>query len=89
MRTEAIYTLIIAFIAAVGGYLLAPGRELALADIVLVNTVVLAVKMVFAVGLLYVLRGTKFDVLHEIFVENNSAAAIFTGLLLVAMVVGK
>lgn len=85
MKTEAIYTIIIALLAAVGGFFLAPGRELALTDIVLVKVVSAAVFLSFTISLLYVLRGTKYDVLGEVFNEDKGAAAIFSGLLLVAL----
>lgn len=91
MRTETIYTIIIAVIAATGGFFFAPGRELALTDLVLVKVVSVATFLTLAVGLIYSLRGLKYNVLAEVFDENNTAGAIFTGLLLVslALVVGK
>ena len=85
MKSETIYTIIIALLAAVGGYFIAPGRELALADIVLVKIVSVATFMAAAIGLLFALRGVKYNVLAEVFDENNTAGAIFTGLLLIAL----
>lgn len=91
MRTETIYTIIIVLLAAIGGYFLAPGRELALTDIVLVKVVSLSVFLASAFGTIFALKGTRYDVLREIFDENKNAGAIFTGLFLVALalVVGK
>lgn len=85
MKSETIYTIIIAAMAAVGGYFIAPGRELALADIVLVKIIGVACYMAAAIGLLFALRGVKYNVLAEVFDENNTAGAIFTGLLLIAL----
>jgi len=50
-----------------------------------------AVFLAFTSGLLFTLRGTKYDPLTEIFDQDKNAAAIFTGLLLVALalVLGK
>ena len=91
MRAETIYTIMLVVLSAVGGYVLAPGRELALVDMVLVKAVSVAVFLVFTFSLLYVLKGTRYDALKEIFDDDRGAAAIFTGLLLVALalVVGK
>lgn len=91
MKPETIFAVAVAVLTAVGGFLLAPGRELALLDIVLVKTVSVAVFLVFTSGLLFVLRGTQYDPLKEIFDEDRGAAAVFTGLLLVALalVLGK
>lgn len=85
MKSEAIYTIIVGIIAALLGYFLAPGRELSLGDIVIVKMVAVAIFMAVSVGLLYALRGIKYNVLAEVFDENNVAAGIFTGLILVAM----
>jgi len=91
MKPEMIFAIIVAVLAAVGGLLFAPGRELALVDIVLVKMVSVAVFLAFTSGLLFTLRGTKYDPLTEIFDQDKNAAAIFTGLLLVALalVLGK
>lgn len=85
MKTETLYSLLIVMLAAVGGYFFAPGRELALVDIVLVKVVSVAVFMSSTVGLLYALRGVKYNVLAEVFDQNNTAGAIFAGLLIVAL----
>lgn len=91
MKAETILTAIIVLAAAAGGYFLAPGRELALADIILVKAVSLAVFLTAGFAMLYALKGTTYDVLEEIFDENNTAGALFAGLLLVsiALVIGK
>lgn len=85
MKSETVFAVIVAFLAAVGGYLFAPGRELALVDIVLVKVVSVAVFLSLTVGLLASLRGIKYNVLAEVFDEHNTAGAIFTGLLLIAL----
>ncbi|MGE0156687.1 MAG: hypothetical protein AB7T17_06630 [Geobacter sp.] len=85
MKTETLYTAVLIILALAGGYFFAPGRELALADIVLVKIVSVAVFMAAAVGLLYALRGVKYNVLAEVFDQNNTAGALFVGLLLVAL----
>lgn len=85
MRTETVYTIIIVALAAVGGYFLAPGRELALSDIVLVKVVSVATFMALAVGLIASLRGVNYNVLDEVFDQNNTAGALFVGLMLVSL----
>lgn len=45
----------------------------------------LSVFLIAALGMLYTLKGTRYDVLREIFDENKNAGAIFSGLLLVAI----
>lgn len=85
MRAETVYVVVIALLSTVCGFLFAQGRELALMDIVLVKLVSTSVFLVFTFSLLFSLRGTKYDVLKEIFDEDKGGAAIFTGLLLVAM----
>lgn len=87
MKTETIYTVLVIAMAAVGGYFLAPGRELALTDIVLVKVVSVATFLALTVGLVASLRGVKYNVLAEVFDENNVAGALFVGLLLVALAV--
>ena len=91
MKTETIYTIVIAVLCAVAGFSFAPGRELALMDIVLVKLVSVSVFFSFTVSLLFVLRGTRYDVLQTVFDDNNLAGGVFTGLLLVALalVLGK
>ena len=87
MKSESIYTIIIVALAAIGGYFLAPGRELALSDIVLVKVVSVATFMALAVGLLASLRGVSYNVLAEVFDEHNTAGALFVGLLLLAVAI--
>lgn len=87
MRSEAIFTIIIVLLAAAGGFFLAPGRELALADIVLVKVVSVATFLALAVGLMASLRGVQYNVLAEVFDENNTAGALFVGLFLLALAV--
>jgi hypothetical protein len=91
MKSETIYTIIIIALAAVGGYFLAPGRELALTDIVLVKVVSVATFLALTLGMLAALRGLKYNVLNGVYDQNNVAGAIFTGLLIVALalVAGK
>ncbi len=91
MKTETIYTVILVLLALAGGLLFAPGRELALADIVLVKIVSGATFFALAIGMLAALRGVKYNVLTEVFDQDNTAGAIFTGLFLVtlALVISK
>jgi len=91
MKSETIYTIIIIALAAVGGYFLAPGRELALTDIVLVKVVSVATFLALAFGMIKALKGVSYNVLEEVFDQNNVAGALFTGLLMVALalVIGK
>ncbi len=85
MKAETVFAVIVVFLAAAGGYMFAPGRELALADIVLVKVVSVATFLALAVGMLASLRGIKYNVLAEVFDQNNTAGALFVGLLLVAL----
>ena len=85
MKSETILTVVVALLCGVAGFFLAPGRELALLDIVLVKAVSVSVFLAFTVSVLFALRGTQYDVLKEIFDEDKGGAAIFTGLLLVAL----
>lgn len=87
MKSETIYTIIIAAIAAAGGYFFAPGRELALMDQLLLKAVSVSVFLAASVGLLYALRGIKCNVLAKIYDEGNTAVAIFTGLILIGMAI--
>jgi hypothetical protein len=41
--------------------------------------------LALAVGMLASLRGIKYNVLAEVFDQNNTAGALFVGLLLVAL----
>lgn len=85
MKSETIFSVILVALAFAGGLLFAPGRELALVDIVLVKIVSVAVFMSAAMGLMFALRGVKYNVLAEVFDQDNTAGAIFTGLLIVAL----
>lgn len=85
MKTETIYAIIICAIAGIGAYFFAPGRELALADIILVKVVSVAVFLSVAFGLIYAMRGIQRNIMAEVFDEHNTAAAFFTGLVLVAL----
>lgn len=85
MKSETIFTVVVAVLCGVAGFFLAPGRELALLDIVLVKAVSVSVFLCFTVALLFSLRGSQYDPLREIFDEDKGGAAIFTGLLLVAL----
>lgn len=87
MKSETIYTIIIVALAAAGGYFFAPGRELALTDIVLVKVVSVATFLALSVGLLAALRGVEYNVLAEVFDQDNTAGALFVGLLLLALAV--
>lgn len=85
MKTELTYAAILIALASVAGFFIAPGRELAIADIVLVKIVSVATYMAIALGMLAALRGVKYNVFQEVFDEHNTAGALFTGLLLIAL----
>lgn len=91
MKAETIYAVLLMVVCLVAGMMFAPGRELALADVVLVGAVKTTTFLALGLGFIYVLKGIKYDVLSEVFDEGNTAGAIFTGLVLVAMalVIGK
>lgn len=88
---EKLFALVWLFATVAAVYFLAPGNGAAIVEIVVLKMIYVAVLLTVAVGLLFFLRGTKFDVYQEIFGEDNIAAAILVAALLlsVAAVVGK
>ena len=72
-------------------YYFAPGSGLAVAEIVVLKMIYVSVLLVVSLGLLFFLRGTKYDVYAEIFDQHNIAAAILIAALLLAIanVIGK
>ena len=84
-----IVSLIVLTLLAV--FLLIPSGVLAAAEIVTLRLMQLAVLLVAFFATVFCLHGTKYDVLQEVFEEDNIAAAIFVSALLLAMagVVGK
>lgn len=84
-----IVSLVIVTLLAV--FLLVPAGALAAAEIVTLRLMQLAVLLVAFFATVYCLRGTKYDVLQEVFERDNMAAAIFVSALLLAMagVIGK
>lgn len=65
--------------------------EMALPEIITMKLVYITTLLVSGLGLLHFMHGTKFDVSHEIFEEQNIAAAIFVSgfLISLAMVIAK
>jgi len=88
---EAVLSLVFVFITMLALFLLAPGGSLAAAEIVTLRLMQLAVLLVAFFATVFCLRGTKYDVLSEVFDQGNVAAAIVVAALLLALagVIGK
>ena len=84
-----IFALIVISVLAV--FLMVPGSTLAAAEIVTLRLMQLAVLLIAFFATVYCLRGTKYDVLEEIFERENVAAALVISALLIALsgVIGK
>ena len=80
-----------ALVAILAVFFLVPSGALAAAEIVTLRLMQLAVLLVTFFVTVFCLRGTKYDVLQEVFEKDNMAAAIFVSALLLAMagVIGK
>lgn len=82
-------TLLVGIIIAVS-FLFAPA-DIGLRELVLVKMTYVALLFGTVFGFLHFLRGTKTDVVKEIFAEKNTAAALFVvGLIIaLALVIGR
>jgi hypothetical protein len=87
---EQIFTVILVALSAIALYFL-PGSTLAAAEIVTLKLIYISMLIGTTGSLVYFLRGTKYDIYAEIFDQNNSAAAILVGALILAvgLVIGK
>lgn len=85
------FGLLFLILTIVVAWIFAPGRELVLMDIIVLKMVYVAILLSVMIGFLFFLRGTRYDVMKEIFEENNSGAAVFVIGVLIAlsMVIGK
>ena len=72
-------------------FVLVPGGNLAAAEIVTLRLLQLAVLLAAFFATVFCLRGTKYDVLAEVFDQGNIAAALVVAALLLALagVVGR
>lgn len=88
MKSELLWTLFISLTAVAASLVFAPWDGVS--EIVTLRLIYLAFLMTGGFATLYVLRGTKYDTLREVFEEHNVAAAIVVAAILVsiALVIG-
>lgn len=83
MKTELIFTTLICLLATAGTLFFAPYDGVT--EIVTLRLIYLGFLFAASFGVVLSLRGTRFDVLNEIFVENNVAAAVLVGAIFIAV----
>ena len=83
MKTEIIFAVIVSVLAGVMAYLFAPFDGVS--EILTLRALYIATLLGGAFATLTVLRGTHYDVLEEIFDENNTAAAIVVAAIFVSI----
>ena len=88
MKAEIVFTLLICFLATMFAFFFAPYDGVT--EIVTLRLIYVAFLFAASFGVVLSLRGTEFDVLNEIFTENNMAAAVLVGsiFIAVALVIG-
>ena len=88
---EKVFAGLFLLATVVATYYLAPGSGLAVAEIVVLKMIYVSVLLVVSIGLLFFLRGTKYDIYAEVFDQHNIAAAVVIAALLLAVanVIGK
>lgn len=82
MKTEIIFTLLVCILASAFAFFFAPYDGVT--EIVTLRLIYVAFLFAASFGVILSLRGTKFDVLNEIFVENNIAASVLVGAIFIA-----
>ena len=85
MKAEYYFTVVLAMVAGLMAVTEGWGRELQIMDLLVVSSIRTAVFFALAFSFLTVLRGFKHNVVNDIFDNGNYAAAIFSGLALVAL----
>lgn len=88
---EKVFAILFMLVTVFAAYHFAPGSGLAVAEIVVLKMIYVSVLLIVSFGLLFFLRGTKYDIYEEIFDEHNIAAAMLIAALLlsIALVIGK
>lgn len=88
---EKVFAILFMLATVFAAYYFAPGSGLAVAEIVVLKMIYVSVLLIVSFGLLFFLRGTKYDIYEEIFDEHNIAAAMLIAALLlsIALVIGK
>lgn len=88
---EKVFAALFLLATICAAYYFAPGSGLAVAEIVVLKMIYVSVLLVVSIGLLFFLRGTKYDIYAEIFDQHNIAAAVVIAALLLAIasVIGK
>lgn len=89
MKPEFILTGLTALAATAAALFFAPWDGVS--EILTLRLMYIAMLLAGAFGTLFVLRGTKYDVLREIFDENNTAAAVVVAAIFISMalVIGR
>lgn len=83
MKTELIFTTLICLLATTCALFFAPYDGVT--EIVTLRLIYLGFLFAASFGVVLSLRGTRFDVLREIFVENNVAASVLVGAIFIAV----
>lgn len=88
-QAELLFTMAVVGLAGLSASFFAPMDGVL--EIITLRLMYLAFLLAGAFGTMYVLRGTKYDVLREVFEENNMAAALVVAAIFiaVAMVIGR
>ena len=88
---EKVFAILFMLATILAAYHFAPGSGMAVAEIVVLKMIYVSVLLIVSFGLLFFLRGTKYDIYEEIFDEHNIAAAMLIAALLlsIALVIGK
>jgi hypothetical protein len=88
---EKVFALLFLLATVAAAYYFAPESGATVAEIVVLKMIYVSVLLVVSLGLLFFLRGTKYDIYAEIFDQHNIAAAILIAALLLAVanVIGK
>ena len=90
MFNEKFFAFLTVAVVILLSFLFAPA-DIGLRELVLVKMTYVALLFGTVFGLLHFLRGTKTDVIKEIFEEKNSAAALFVVGMIIALslVIGR
>lgn len=83
MKSEALLALAVSALAGAALYFI-PGSSAA-AEILTLKVMYLATMLAGVFATLYALKGTKFDVLEEVFDENNTSAGIVVGSVFISI----
>lgn len=83
VKAELIFSVVVCVLATVSAFFFAPWGGVS--EIITLRLMYLGFLFASSFGVIFVLRGTRFDVLKEIFEENNMAAALLVGSIFIAV----